>query len=172
MGGLDIQGLRRAVFSILPQRDAAPRRYNRFSPAVGWGSMSSAAAKKQRPKYLSLAAILFQIRLPLPGWVSILHRVSGALLVVPFAAWALYLLDTSLRSEQGFSHVRDYLGMPVAKLGLVVFLWAGCHHFCAGIRYLALDLNMGIALRPARISSALVIVASLVLTALFAAKLW
>jgi len=76
--------------------------------------MSSAAAKKQRPKYLSLPAILFQIRLPLPGWVSILHRVSGALLVVPFTAWALYLLDTSLRSEQGFSHVREYLGMPLA----------------------------------------------------------
>ena len=62
--------------------------------------------------------------------------------------------------------------MPLAKLGLVVFLWAGCHHFCAGIRYLALDLNMGIALRPARVSSAVVIVAGLVLTALFAAKLW
>ncbi|HEY1288558.1 MAG TPA: succinate dehydrogenase, cytochrome b556 subunit [Burkholderiales bacterium] len=134
--------------------------------------MSSAAAKKQRPKYLSLPAILFQIRLPLPGWVSILHRVSGALLVFPFAAWALYLLDVSLRSEQGFSRIREYMGMPLAKLGLLVFLWAGCHHFCAGIRYLALDLNKGIALRPARISSAVVIVASLALTALFAARLW
>src|ERR1051326_4535292 len=134
--------------------------------------MSSAAAKKQRPKYLSLPAILFQIRLPLPGWVSILHRVSGALLVFPFAAWALYLLDVSLRSEQGFSRIREYMAMPLAKLGLLVFLWAGCHHFCAGIRYLALDLNLGIALRPARISSAVVIVASLALTALFAARLW
>jgi succinate dehydrogenase / fumarate reductase cytochrome b subunit len=134
--------------------------------------MSSAAAKKQRPKYLSLPAILFQIRLPLPAWVSILHRISGALLVFPFAAWALYLLDASLRSEQGFSHVREYLAMPLAKLGLLVLLWAACHHFCAGIRYLALDLNKGIELRPARISSAVVLVASVVLTALFAAKLW
>jgi succinate dehydrogenase / fumarate reductase, cytochrome b subunit len=134
--------------------------------------MSSAAAKKQRPKYLSLPAILFQIRLPLPGWVSILHRLSGALLVFPFTAWALYLLDVSLRSEQGFSHVREYLSMPLAKLGLLVLLWAACHHSCAGIRYLALDLNKGIELRPARISSVLVLVASLVLTALFAAKLW
>ena len=134
--------------------------------------MSSAAAKKQRPKYLSLPAILFQIRLPLPGWVSILHRVSGALLVFPFAAWALYLLDVSLRSEQGFSRIREYMGMPLAKLGLLVFLWAGCHHFCAGIRYLALDLNLGIALRPARISSAVVIVLSLALTVFLAAKLW
>src|SRR3954468_5325140 len=100
------------------------------------GPMSSAAAKKQRPKYLSLAAILFQIRLPLPGWGSILHRVSGARLAVPFAAGALCLLDACLRSEQGFSRIREYLDMPLAKLGLVVFLWAGCHHFCAGIRYL------------------------------------
>jgi succinate dehydrogenase / fumarate reductase, cytochrome b subunit len=166
-------GLRQAVFFILPQRDAAPRRYNRFSPPVGPGNpMSSAAAKKQRPKYLSLPAILFQIRLPLPGWVSILHRISGALLVFPFAAWALYLLDASLRSEQGFSRIREYMGMPLAKLGLLVFLWAGCHHFCAGIRYLALDLNKGIELRSARITSALVIVAGLVLTVLFAVKLW
>ena len=134
--------------------------------------MSSAAAKKQRPKYLSLPAILFQIRLPLPGWVSILHRISGALLVFPFTAWALYLLDASLRSEQGFSRVREYLDLPLAKLGLLLFLWAGCHHFCAGIRYLALDLNKGIELRTARISSAVVIVAGLALTVLFAARLW
>ena len=134
--------------------------------------MSAAAAKKQRPKYLSLPAILFQIRLPLPGWVSILHRISGALLVFPFAAWALYLLDVSLRSEQGFSHAREYLGTPLAKLGLVVLIWASCHHFCAGIRYLLLDLNKGIELRAARISSAVVIVLSLALTVFLAAKLW
>jgi len=134
--------------------------------------MSSAAAKKQRPKYLSLPAILFQIRLPLPGWVSILHRVSGALLLFPFAAWLLYLLDVSLESEQGFARIQEYLRMPLAKVGLLVLIWAYCHHFCAGVRYLLLDLNMGIELRPARISSAAVIVVSLALTAFLGAKLW
>ena len=134
--------------------------------------MSSAAAKKQRPKYLSLTAILFQIRLPLAGRVSILHRVSGALLVFPFFAWLLYVLDASLRSEQGFSHIREYLAMPLAKAGLVLFIWAASHHFCAGIRYLMLDLNKGIELRPARISAGVVVVASLLLTVFFAAKLW
>lgn len=134
--------------------------------------MSSAAAKKQRPKYLSLPAILFQIRLPLPGWISILHRVSGALLVFPFAAWLLYLLDVSLKSEQGFSHIQEYLRMPLAKAGLLVLIWAYCHHFCAGLRYLLLDLNVGVELKPARISSAVVIIASLTLTAFFGAKLW
>jgi succinate dehydrogenase / fumarate reductase, cytochrome b subunit len=134
--------------------------------------MSSAAAKKQRPKYLSLPAILFQIRLPLPGWISILHRISGALLVFPFAAWLLYMLDVSLGSEQGFQKTKDYLALPLVKLGLLVFVWAYCHHFCAGIRYLLLDLNKGVELRPARISSGVVLVLSLALTAFFATKIW
>jgi succinate dehydrogenase / fumarate reductase cytochrome b subunit len=134
--------------------------------------MASASAKKIRPKYLSLPAILFQIRLPVPGLVSILHRISGALLVVPFAAWALWLLDVSLRSESGFQMVRDYFQLPLVKLGMLLFIWAYCHHFCAGIRYLLLDLNIGIELRHARISSWLVLLASLALTALVGAKLW
>jgi succinate dehydrogenase / fumarate reductase cytochrome b subunit len=134
--------------------------------------MSSALAKKQRPKYLSLPAILFQIRLPLPGRVSILHRISGALLVFPFAAWLLYLLDASLRSAEDFARIADYLDMPLAKLGLIVLVWAYAHHFCAGLRYLVLDLNKGIELRPARLSAGAVIVASLALTAIFGAMIW
>jgi succinate dehydrogenase / fumarate reductase cytochrome b subunit len=134
--------------------------------------MSSAAAKKQRPKYLSLAAILFQIRLPLPGWVSILNRVSGALLVFPFVAWLLYLLDASLRSAEDFARIREYLSMPLAKLGLIVLIWAYCHHLCAGVRYLIIDLNLAVELRPARMSAALVLVVSLLATAIFAVLLW
>jgi succinate dehydrogenase / fumarate reductase, cytochrome b subunit len=135
--------------------------------------MASASSKKIRPKYLSLPAILFEIRLPVPGWVSILHRISGALLFFPFAAWALYLLDTSLQSEQGFQYVRSqYLELPVVKLGMLVFIWAYCHHFCAGIRYLFLDLDKGIELRTARITGWIVIAAGLALTAWLGAKLW
>jgi len=134
--------------------------------------MSSAAAKKQRPKYLSLPAILFQIRLPLPGRVSILHRVSGALLVMPFAAWALYMLDLSLASEAGFSAIKGYLDLPLVKSGMLLFIWAYSHHLCAGIRYLVLDLNRGIDLRPARASAWAVLVVSLALTAYFGWKLW
>ena len=135
--------------------------------------MSSVAARKARPKYLSLTALLFEIRLPLPGWVSILHRVSGALLVFPLVAWLLYLLDASLASEAGFEKIRThYLQLLPVKLGLLVFIWAYCHHFCAGIRFLLLDLNKGIELRQARISSVLVLVVSLALTAVFGARLW
>jgi succinate dehydrogenase / fumarate reductase cytochrome b subunit len=133
--------------------------------------MASASAKKIRPKYLSLPALLFEIRLPVPGWVSILHRISGALLVFPFAAWVLYLLDTSLRSEQGFDYVRDqYLALPLVKLGVLVFIWSYCHHFCAGIRFLFLDLDQGVDLRTARVTSWIVIGVALLLTAFLGMK--
>jgi succinate dehydrogenase / fumarate reductase cytochrome b subunit len=133
--------------------------------------MASASAKKIRPKYLSLPALLFEIRLPVPGWVSILHRISGAVLFFPFAAWLLYLLDTSLRSEQGFDYVRDqYLALPLVKLGILVLIWSYCHHFCAGIRYLFLDLDMGVDLRTARLTSWIVIGAALLLTIFFGMK--
>ena len=134
--------------------------------------MSSAAAKKPRPKYLNLRALLFEIRLPLPGWVSILHRISGALLVFPFAAWLLYILDLTLLSPESFEQVAAYLKLPLVKLGALVFIWAYCHHLCAGIRFLLLDLNAGIELAPARRSSLAVLVASLALTAFFGAKVW
>jgi succinate dehydrogenase / fumarate reductase cytochrome b subunit len=134
--------------------------------------MSSAVAKKVRPKYLSLRAILFEIRLPLAALVSILHRISGALLVFPFAAWLLYLLDLSLRSPEGFRQTASYLALPLVKLGMLVFLWAFCHHLCAGIRFLVLDLNAGIELVPARRSAAAVLIASLALTAIFGTMLW
>jgi succinate dehydrogenase / fumarate reductase cytochrome b subunit len=135
--------------------------------------MASASAKKIRPKYLNLPALLFEIRLPVPGWVSILHRISGALLFFPFTAWLLYLLDASLRSEQGFQYVRDqYLAMPAVKLGMLLLIWAFCHHFCAGIRYLLLDLDIGIDLRSARITGWIVIVLGLAMTAVLGARLW
>ena len=135
--------------------------------------MSTAAAKKSRPKYLSLFALLFEIRMPVTAWCSGMHRISGALLVFPLTAWLLYLLDMSLASEQGYNHVCDvYLKHPIAKLGLLFFIWGYAHHFCAGIRYLLLDLNKGIELKPARNSAYIVFLASILITIYFGWRLW
>jgi succinate dehydrogenase / fumarate reductase cytochrome b subunit len=137
--------------------------------------MSEAAlktpARKPRPKYLSLQALLFEIRLPLPGWVSILHRMSGALLFVALA-WLLWMLDRSLSSEAAFDRINHYAGLLPVKLSLLVLVWAYCHHFCAGIRYLFLDLDKGVDKETARLTSWLVLGASLALTALLGWKLW
>ncbi len=134
-------------------------------------SMANAAIRKPRPKYLNLAALLFEIRLPLAGWVSILHRVSGALLF--FAVlWLLFLLDRSLSSAAGFESVKRYLGVPLVKVSLLVLIWAYCHHFFAGVRFLALDLHKGVDKDTARITGIVAIVAGLAATALLGARIW
>ena len=137
--------------------------------------MSEAAvkttARKSRPKYLNLQALLFEIRLPLPGWVSILHRISGAMLFLALV-WLLWMLDRSLASEAGFEKVKHYAGLWPVKLSLLALVWAYCHHFCAGIRYLFLDLDKGVDLESARLSSWIVLAASLALTVFLGWKLW
>ena len=133
---------------------------------------SSAAAKKARPKYLSLTALLFEIRMPVMAWVSGMHRISGALLFLPLTAWLLYLLDLSLGSEAGFQHARSYLSHPIAKLGLVLFAWALTHHLFCGIRILLIDIDKGVDQRSARASSYIVFAASFAVTALVAWRLW
>ncbi len=134
-------------------------------------TMANAATNKPRPKYLNLQAILFEIRLPLAGWVSILHRVSGVLLFAS-GIWLLFMLDRSLSSPAGFDAILRYLGFPLVKLSLLVLVWAYCHHLCAGIRFLLLDLHKGIDKASARRSSIAVLVVSLLLTAFFGAQLW
>ena len=133
--------------------------------------MANATIRKPRPKYLSLTALLFEIRLPLPGWVSILHRISGLLLFLA-VVWLLFMLDRSLASAEGFESMRRYLGFVPVKLALLVLIWSYCHHFCAGIRFLFLDLDRGVDLATARRTGVLALVASLALTAWLGAKLW
>ncbi len=122
---------------------------------------------KKRPKYLAL----HQIKLPLPGIVSILHRVSGLLL---FCALPLLLLmlQYSLRSIETYTQLTEVLSHPLIKLMLIGLLWAFLHHFCAGIRYLVIDLDYGVRLAQARASSKWVIFVSLALTVLIGVKLW
>lgn len=129
--------------------------------------MPDLAMKKPRPKHLDLA----NIRLPLPGFVSILHRVSGAglFLMLPLLIW---LLQLSLESPQSFETFKSVVAHPLAKLVLLGLLWAYLHHFCAGIRFLFLDMNKGVDLKPARASAWAVLAVSLTLTVILGVKLW
>ena len=121
----------------------------------------------KRPKHLAL----HHIKLPLPGFVSILHRVSGLILflVLPLL---LLMLQYSLRSIETYTQLLSVLAHPLLKLMLLGLLWAFLHHFCAGLRYLAIDLRYITSLAQARNSSKAVMIVSLALTALAGAKLW
>lgn len=134
--------------------------------------MAEAVIKKNRPKYLNIA----QIRLPLPGIVSILHRVSGVglFLFLPLLIWLFGASVGGPEQLDTYHAVMAFtlVGIPVVKLVLLGLLWAFLHHFCAGIRFLLLDAHVGVDLAPARLGAKLVLAVSLALTVLIGALAW
>ncbi|HUW76395.1 MAG TPA: succinate dehydrogenase, cytochrome b556 subunit [Gallionella sp.] len=122
---------------------------------------------KKRPKHLAL----HKIKLPLPGIVSILHRVSGLLLFIALPV-LLLMLQYSLNSIATYTELMSVLAYPLVKLVLLGLLWAFLHHLCAGLRYLAVDLHLVRNLARARNSSKVVMVVSLALTIFLGVKLW
>jgi succinate dehydrogenase cytochrome b subunit len=123
---------------------------------------------KRRPVYLNLV----KIRLPIPGIVSILHRVSGAVLLVFGIPLALLAVQWSLASAESFANLKAVFGHPLVKLVTIGLLWSYLHHFFAGIRYLLLDLHIADDLGPTRKSSVVVMVVSLALTLIIGVRLW
>lgn len=112
-----------------------------------------------RPYYLNL----IRIRLPIGGWVSILHRVSGALLslAVPLLLYGLML---SLRSAEDYAEVIGFLGDGPGLVLLLGAVWSTLHHFLAGLRHLGLDLGWGESRVRARQTAAVTLLVAVVLT--------
>jgi succinate dehydrogenase / fumarate reductase cytochrome b subunit len=126
-----------------------------------------AEMKKPRPKYLAL----HEIRLPVAGYASILHRVSGAglFLMLPLLIW---LFQISLDStQQGSALFAAVTGNILVKLVLLGLLWAFLHHFCMGIRILLIDIHVGVEKQQAHASAIAVLAVSLTLTLIFGLKL-
>ena len=135
--------------------------------------MSEAEAEKnQRPQFRNINLNqLIGYRLPLAGFVSILHRISGLLmfLLLPFI---LFLLDTSLVSETSFEYFKGITSNWFVKLVILALSWAYLHHFCAGIRHLIMDNHIGLDKDSARKSAVGVFAVSLPLALLVALKLF
>ncbi|MCW9047612.1 MAG: succinate dehydrogenase, cytochrome b556 subunit [Gammaproteobacteria bacterium] len=102
------------------------------------------AVSDNRPFFLNLV----KIRLPVTGFVSIFHRISGLLLflAIPFS---VYLFDLSLQGDAGFNSAIDVLNAPLIKIACVILLWSILHHFIAGIRFLLTDFDIGLEKKQA-----------------------
>lgn len=109
--------------------------------------------------------------MPVPALVSIMHRVSGAVLflALPLLLW---LFQQSLVSFGAFGAFRNVVGDWFFKLMATGLLWGFFHHLCAGIRFLALDIHIGTELETARSSSKLVLAGGIVLTVLVGWQIW
>lgn len=132
------------------------------------------AVKKPRPEFrnIGIGQILTAYRLPLAGRVSILHRASGLLLFVSLP-FLLYLFDQSLTSELSFDVFKGFLSNIVIKIITLVLAWAYMFHFCAGIRYLVMDVNhSAVTKERGKQTSVVVLVVSSLLTIAFALKLF
>ena len=135
---------------------------------------------KPRPQYrnLNLFHDIRTYRLPLAGWVSILHRASGALMFVllPFLIW---LFDKSISSEISFGEFSAAFtaGLWVfpgwfVKLVVLALIWAYLHHLLAGVRHLYLDVSHRTTKEFGRHSAAWVLLVSIALTLILGAKLF
>lgn len=118
---------------------------------------------RQVIRNISIADLL-RYRLPVPGVLSILHRISGALMFVALPA-ILLLFELSLRSELSYQQLRQLARGWIVKTLLVLLAWALLHHLAAGIRYLLLDLDWGLERETARRSAWIVFAVSLPLAA-------
>src|SRR5260370_7239562 len=92
---------------------------------------------RPRPVYLNLV----RIRLPLPGIVSILHRLSGAALYLIGLPLLLFGVQRSLASPEAFDTFRAALSNPLAQIVLIGFLFAHLHHFFPRIPFLLLAVH-------------------------------
>ena len=137
-------------------------------------------AARKRPEFRNINALsdLPSYRLPAAGWVSILHRVSGALmfLLMPFIIW---MFDASITSEISFAKFAAAFNVGLAfipgwfmKLVALAIIWAYLHHFIAGIRHLYMDTFHAVTKEFGKSSAVVTLVLSLGLTVVLAAKLF
>jgi succinate dehydrogenase / fumarate reductase cytochrome b subunit len=114
---------------------------------------------------------IIRYRLPAAAMVSILHRISGAMmfLLLPFI---LYLFDLSITSEISFDRLQGFASHWFVKLLILAISWGYLHHFCGGIRHLVMDAHIGLTKEGARKSATMVFAVSLPLTLLVALKMY
>ena len=99
----------------------------------------SSGIDDHRPVFLNP----LRVHLPVAGVLSIGHRLAGVFLFL-LTPFAIYLLDLSLRGPAGFAEARAWLGQGLVKGLLVLGAWALSHHLFAGIRFLLIDLDLGV----------------------------
>jgi succinate dehydrogenase / fumarate reductase cytochrome b subunit len=135
---------------------------------------------KKRPEFRNINAFtdLTTYRLPPAGIVSILHRVSGAImfLLMPFIIW---MFDTSLSSEISFEGFKaafnvGMLGIPGVfwKLVALGLIWAFVHHFIAGLRHLWMDVNHAVSKEFGKSSALFTLATGTLITLALGAKLF
>lgn len=134
--------------------------------------MGQTPQKPQRPEFRNIhVSDLRNYRLPLAGKLSILHRISGLGLFL-FLPLIFAVLVAMFKSEANFDIAYGILSNPVVKIIAIGLIWAIMHHSIAGIRYILIDVHYKVSKEGAHQTALVVMVVSLILTAVFAVKMF
>jgi len=132
----------------------------------------STTGRKSRGEFRNIhVSQILQYRLPLPGIMSILHRISGAVMFLLLPVF-VYLLDLSLTSELSYAQLVELADYTLVKLVFCGLAFAFIHHFWGGIRHLINDLHIGIDKVAAPKMARTFLLLSLATTALASLKIF
>ena len=140
--------------------------------------MNETAKKRPEFRNINVFSDVSTYRLPLAALVSILHRVSGLLmlLLLPMIIW---LFDKSVTSEISFGTFRSAFDAGVGfipawllKLVVLALIWSYLHHLFAGVRHLWMDVTHNTTKEFGRQSALATLVAAVALTLVLGAKLF
>ena len=142
----------------------------------------TASSRADRPEFRNIHALkdlpFYAAHMGPGAIVSILHRVSGALMFVlmPFIIW---MFDTSVSSEISFAKFTAAFNVGLGfvpgwfiKLVALALIWAYLHHFIAGLRHLWMDVNHAVSKEFGRSSALFTLITGSLLTVALALKLF
>jgi len=120
----------------------------------------------KRPIFLNV----LKIHLPITGLVSIMHRISGVVLILflPLFLWGLSQITGTPEDYHDFLELlRSPVIVGLYWLGIVAFIY----HLLAGIRHLIMDIGFLENLKSARISASVLLIVFIVLAILVGVRL-
>ena len=115
----------------------------------------------RRPVHLNLT----KIKLPIGGIMSIIHRATGVFMFLALP-YLIYLLSLSLSGPDGFRQASESVHSLLGTLVVFLLMWSLAHHLLAGIRYLLIDVDLGVEKELARQSALGVTIAGPILALL------
>lgn len=123
--------------------------------------------KDNRPVNLDIGTI----RLPITAIASILHRISGVIMVVS-SFLLLWALDQSLAGPEGFRNLSALLAHPLVKFVVWGTVTALIYHSFAGVKHLVMDFGLGETLEGGVLGARLVFVLTAVSAILVGVAIW
>ncbi|GGZ13086.1 MULTISPECIES: succinate dehydrogenase cytochrome b556 subunit [Shewanella] len=129
--------------------------------------LSEQNVKKQRPVHLDLQTIRF----PAAAIASILHRITGVIMLFAVGI-LLWLLNASLQSAESFNHLQSLLDSFVMKFILWGILTALGYHLLGGLRHLVMDTGRWEELASGKASAKAVFVLAIVFSVLAGVWVW